>query len=234
MTNNCVPLRGSGGWAALSAMLLLPTLAPAAPSPAINEGLVAHFPFENNLVADGSAATEGKAIGGVSFNQGVLGSALELHGDDYVEVPDNSAMHSDTFSICAWVCPRQDMSSGRIAEKGSSNSFWLNLNDNKVRFGFYSDRYHEVDSGAVLKPNEWSFVAGTYDGKAIRVYINGELQGMVLVTDKPNFNHLPLVIGWKRGGIGADHLLGWVDELRIYNRALTLPEVETLSQMAGR
>lgn len=222
----------SRGLLALLTVSLAPALV-AAPSPvALEKGVVVYLPFENNLSAPGGG--EGKAVGAVSFDRGVLGSGLALHGDDFVEVPDSEAMHSETLSLCAWVCPRLDHSSGRIAEKGASNSFWLNLADNKVRFGFYSDRYHEVDSGTALKANEWAFVAGTYDGEVLRVYVNGELEGLVKVQETPRFNAQPLVIGWKQHGIAADHFLGWIDEVRLYNRALTKAEVQVLNQTIAR
>src|SRR3978361_1096626 len=103
-----LPPRGPTALACLLLTCLVPTLARSQPPVALDNGLVAHLAFENNLFATGIGATAGKAVGNVGFDEGGIGSALALHGDDCVEVADSAAMHSEKISLCAWVCPQKE------------------------------------------------------------------------------------------------------------------------------
>lgn len=80
-------------------------------------------------------------------------------------------------------------------------------------------------------PDKWTHIAGTYDsatGKS-KIYVNGELRNMTIGGGLLSRDWLA------RAGIG-DHkagrpLMGFIDEFRIYNYALTKAEIETLAKM---
>lgn len=79
--------------------------------------------------------------------------------------------------------------------------------------------------------DKWTHIAGTYDsatGKS-KIYVNGELRNMTIGGGLLSRDWLA------RAGIG-DHkagrpLMGFIDEFRIYNYALTKAEIETLAKM---
>ena len=83
-----------------------------------------------------------------------------------------------------------------------------------------------------LKPDTWYHVVGTFDDEALKVYLDGELVG-----EKPTPKNGPVMV-WNDNNIeiggrpdtnnGANLYKGLLDELAVYDRALTAEEVETV------
>ena len=91
---------------------------------------------------------------------------------------------------------------------------------------------HKTESGWVsaqiaspLEANTWYNIVGTYDGINLKVYLNGVLEGTTPVGS-PNAASGPLVIGAASGGNFFD---GQMDDVRIYNGALTAAEIGVLA-----
>ena len=83
-----------------------------------------------------------------------------------------------------------------------------------------------------FKPNNWYHVVGTFDSKEIRIYVNGKLEGK---KDVPNnapvmvWNDNNIEIGGRPDTNGGTNLYkGMLDELAVYDRALTPDEVVTV------
>lgn len=190
------------------------------------------FPFEGNAQPTGNV--QHKVIGNLGFETGVVGSAASFKGSTSVEVDDTKAFQTPQFSIAAWACPEQEKCSGRIVEKGASNSFWLTFYWGRARFGFWSrdEGYNEIDSASKFKANEWRHVVGTFDGTELRVYVDGKLETTRVTPGAPTFNREPLVVGAKRNGIAADAFIGALDEVAFFDRALTQAEVSELYSVA--
>ena len=83
-----------------------------------------------------------------------------------------------------------------------------------------------------LKANTWYHVVGTFDGKEIRIYVNGKLEGKKPVDKKGPvmvWNDNNIEIGGRPDTNGGANLYqGKLDELAVYNRALTPAEVVTV------
>ena len=83
-----------------------------------------------------------------------------------------------------------------------------------------------------LKPNNWYHVVGTFNGEKIQIYLDGELAG-----EKEVPNNGPVMV-WNDNNIeiggrpdtngGANLYKGLLDELAVYDRALTAEEIETV------
>jgi hypothetical protein len=75
-----------------------------------------------------------------------------------------------------------------------------------------------------LPLHTWYHVAATYDGTAMRLYLNGVEVGMVDKSGALDVNSaVPVNIG--RNPDGSNHMHGSLDDVRIYNRALTASEI---------
>ena len=186
------------------------------------------FSFEKSQSNDKSVPSV--LIGKIGSEPGPVGVAGTFNGSSAVEVPHMAAFDSANFSIAAWASPQQEKCSGRILEKGASNSFWLTFYSGRARFGFWNpeDGYQEVDSNTKFKANEWHQVTGTYDGSTLRLYVDGKLETMRKTSGSPSFNKQPMVIGAKLNGIAGDVFLGALDEVSFYNRVLSEGEIVSL------
>jgi type II secretory pathway pseudopilin PulG len=181
---------------------------------------------------------------------GRLGFAADFDGrGDKVEVADDAALDlPNTFSVGAWVLPRQESaglpqelvgkydlySPGYIVQKARSNYRLYIAPDSLTSvFEFYTPdctmRY-EVASAAPLIKNVWNHVMGTYDGAYITIYVNGTAQGSRIAAGGACQSDYPLRIGgyYSLYPYRQDTFDGRVDEVTIYAKGLTAREVRDL------
>jgi hypothetical protein len=79
--------------------------------------------------------------------------------------------------------------------------------------------------GTGLVPlNTWTHLAGTYDGSTLKLYANGVLMGSKAVTGSLAATTNPLRIGGNT--IWREFFHGQIDEVRLYNRALSAGEIQ--------
>lgn len=182
---------------------------------------------------------DGTLAGGAGYTTGAVGSALRLDGQSgYLTAPN--AVHTDaSFTVSAWV--RLDsggFARAAVSQDGTNFSgfvLWYRP-DNGGHWVFGMARsdaaYNGTDmatSAAPATPHAWTQLTGVYDAAAaqLRLYVNGELAGTAART-VPAWNAAgPVRIGrtmWN-GAAGVDYWPGAVDEVGLYDRALTGAEV---------
>jgi hypothetical protein len=166
--------------------------------------------------------------------EGVRGQALSFDGNDWVDIPDN--ISPSKITLAAWIkLTGFDDSNGAViiskeTGSGHGSDFGWRL---FIQPGSH-DIYFEASNGTnrvlalssnALTTDNWYYVVGTYDGSNVKLYINGVLDGTTgVLTGNLNQNNMPTAIG---------HLQGWsvqwfkgnIDEVRIYNRALSIEEI---------
>jgi concanavalin A-like lectin/glucanase superfamily protein len=84
--------------------------------------------------------------------------------------------------------------------------------------------YHATGSAA-LALDTWTHVAVTYDGTALRLFINDVEGGSIAAAGSLVASTGPLSIG--ANAVWGEHFRGLIDEVRVYNRALTATEIQT-------
>ena len=159
--------------------------------------------------------------------------------DDRVTVDDSPSLSpTAAITVEAWVhpdgLPTTNGSIRYIAIKSQAYMLRMERVSDQVRFAFfvYGDGSYGpfVHSGALtIAAGTTYHVVGTYDGSQLRLYINGAEQASTPRTVTINDSLHPLFLGsW-----GANHLWdGRLDEIAIYNRALSPTEVSE-HQQAG-
>jgi hypothetical protein len=225
-----------------STVSLLVSSGPAAQIPA---GLVAGFNFDadtttattaTNRVANGNGAITGAVL--VPGRAG-FGTALSFDGvNDIVTVADIAALDLTTgVTIEAWVNPSALNGWDTIALKGGNNgvmSYGLYAHDGApqaggaaVPAGYIRDGGDRRVGGVQALPiGVWSHVAMTYDSQNIRLFINGVQVASVGRNNAIQPGNGALGIGGNTVFPG-EFFAGLLDDVRIYNRALSAGEITT-------
>ena len=215
---------------------------------ASRDGLVAHYPLDGNLSGDTPGRKPGTTLrprllnGMPRFMEGVLGPAADFDGKRFIEVGDiaNFSFH-DKFTMAAWIYPTAADGSivSRVREQVDGEHGWgMYLKDGRVQANLVSrwlDDTTRVETAEPLALNRWHHVAASYDGSllatGVKIYVNGKPVKMHVVVDELNQSFAsgePLRIG-----IGAGNKNGFqgrIDEVRLYDKALSSGEVAVVAE----
>jgi hypothetical protein len=207
--------------------------APAPPPPPT--GLVAAYSFNagtGSVAADSSGRGNNGTISGATWVTGKYGKALSFNGSSsVVTIPDTSSLDlTNGVTLEAWVSPSTLGTSWRTVvfkERTGGMEYALYANqDTGVPVGqVYMGGERNATGTARLATGAWTHLALTYDGAALRVYVNGALVRSVAQTGSMTPSTGPLRIGGN--GIWPEWFAGAIDEVRVYNRALGATELQS-------
>jgi glucose/arabinose dehydrogenase len=201
-------------------------------------GLVLAYGFEETsgtTANDSSAAKNNGTINGpVSSAGGKFGRALSFDGsNDRVDVPDAASLDLTTgMTLEAWVKPTTNVGWRTVLmkERGTDLLYALYAsNGSKPRTENFTSVENTAAGTAALPLNAWSHLAATYDGTNLRFYVNGALVTTKATTGAMPNTANPLRIGGN--AVWGEYFSGLIDEVRVYNRALT--EAELKADMAA-
>ena len=212
-------------------------VAPGCTPPPAN--MVSWWPGDGNT-RDIQGGNNGILQGGATFASGEVGQAFSFDGvDDQVVVPHNANQNGGTqITIDAWVNPI-DAGHGRsIANKRSpSNIGGYTLETVHSPFGpdnslqwviMIGGTFRTLQSPAnVLTVGTFQHVAATYDGGTMRLYVDGVEKANMAVTGAIDPVTDPFVIG-RNVFAPADVWHGLIDELEVFNRALSQSEIQAI------
>jgi MSHA biogenesis protein MshQ len=147
--------------------------------------------------------------------------------NQYLQVADNAAHDmAEQVSVTAWVYPRSLGSELRsIVSKDTNYEFHLNTAGQL--YWWWGGAPQELTTAVTVPLNQWSHIAITYQSGMQRIYINGVLRASGTQTGNLTTNANPLQIGQDQGLAGR-HWDGLIDEVRIYNVALSAAQVSTV------
>jgi hypothetical protein len=226
------------------------TLFFCATSLATQHGLVAHWEFDDgtgNVASDSAGTNHGKLHGFPQWTTGQVAGALSFDGlTDYVEVPYTSSFQLPVLTLSVWVNPGMDLSTAgarRIAGRGeddvtdhaafgiavrSIDKWGVGVN---VNYEDNSDGDHFFSTGFFPKPSEWTHLAATRasDGMLL-IYANGTPIGQWGSTPVPASQcYEDFTIGANKTNQGVGNFFpGKIDDVRLYDRALSPREIRNL------
>ena len=212
-------------------------------------GLVGYWSFDEgdgNTAHDSSGNDNHGTIHGASWTTGISGSALEFDGQsDYLQVPDSDSLDLKTnaFTIAAWI--NADSFFGEGGHNGNPILCkWQTSKVGQYFFTAYSGGSLKlliadgniadyVSTFGILSTNEWNFVAALWDGTTTKLFVNGELAAENSTTIsslyQEHYYSDYVEIGHSTGGSYPYWFFdGTIDEVRIYNRALSESEIFNL------
>ncbi|MBK7393698.1 MAG: hypothetical protein IPI64_10430 [Chloracidobacterium sp.] len=170
---------------------------------------------------------------GANFRVGKVGQAFNFDGiDDYLEVAGNiGSFGGDPFSIELWMRSSNVGNGAYVIGKSypDGGTGWdIRLHDQKIRLegtdGWAPSYNWESDQS--VTPNAWHHLAVSANASQISVYIDGVLKGTTprgVISSSPN----PFRIGFTTN-YGGTPFNGLMDEIALYDRALTLTEVQSI------
>ncbi len=216
----------------------------------LTSGLVAWYPFDGNASDMSGNGNDGTVYGATlgEDRNGEAGKAYQFDGDDdYIKVPHNNKINfnvSDSFTISLWsLIPTPEKERSSIFEKWSSIGsypFNLRIGPDLLSLGFGNwDGSNSKGASASLGGEETNFIHISCINRAgkFSISINGSKKSVNYSTWGDSINHLnntlntsDLYFG-RRGGTSDFNFKGSIDDVRIYNRALSEAEVQALYEL---
>ena len=209
----------------------------------VSADLVGNWKFDEgagNVAVDSSGYGNNGTINGTpNWVPGQIGSALDFDGGtNYVEIPNNYIFSiTDTITIAAWTYMRANASGEMaIVSKGgwAANNLPYEITETPgdvIFWQFYNDAGRDTCSPDSPPVGEWHHIAGTYDGTIFKCYIDGVLGEEWQYAGKMPVNTLPVTIG--RRTTGGTWFNGMIDEVAIFNNALTEDEIPNIMMGIG-
>jgi chitodextrinase len=234
MSRSAVPARFVARGAIALLVVLVVASAGSRSAHTATTGLVAAYAFSEGsgtTVADLSGnANNGSIVGATWTTAGKYGKALTFNGtSSHVDIPDAASLHlGSAMTLEAWVNPATAPSGWKdIVYKGNDNYYLEAAGGTKpAGGGTFGGTNANVFGTSALTVGAWTHIAVTYDGAALRFYVNGTLAGTQAKTGAITASTNPLQIGgdnfWSK-----QFFNGTIDEVRVYNIALSAAAIQT-------
>lgn len=221
----------------------------------VSSGLVAWWGAEEN-VEDSFGTNHGTLENGAAFAAGKVGSAFDLGGGGgFVKVPKSPGLNlSNELTIEFWMRPDGSNPMNSLQGLVTTDFYGVSIfggAGQRVGINAYISRTSGGDNypatgdvnggGAVVSSGEWHHVASTYDGAQLQLYIDGQPWGnphFVSGTISPMLPNSFLSLGSEDGRTvcgncaGKRYFKGLLDEVAIYNRALSAAEIAAIYNAA--
>lgn len=165
--------------------------------------------------------------------QGTCGyGVFNAASSQYVQRADSNLLDlQGSFTIGVWVRPRTRPTSGLMSILSKDENYEFHLNpDGTINWWWQTsgpNATREFNSSTALPTGQWSHVLIRYAPGDQRIYINGNLAGQASFSGTPVINNDPLQLGADQNFAGR-YFNGELDELRIYNVALSEAQIAAL------
>ncbi len=202
--------------------------------------LVLYLPLEEGtgtMTKDLSGwGNHGTLVNGPTWTNGRVGKCLSFDGvDDYVYTT-NQFTNPQTFSITTWF--KTSSASGHKIigfENVQTGTGCTNYDrhlyvgtDGKLYFVVYDGETRVISTSITVTDNNWHFAVATFSSNTMNLYLDGNVVGSLSTGRAQNYNGWWRIGSYKLSGPNATngYFSGLIDEVRIYNRALSESEIQ--------
>jgi hypothetical protein len=225
---NCALTEGNARFlAGVGDLVVPPVVVPPTYGP-----MIAHYELDGDAT-DSANNNDGTEQGGPSYVAGHIGDAISLDGGQDVKISNfNLIRDNDELSICMWLKPndigrRQFMWFTDESSGYSKVRCYMRNGEWRFRHGDGSSN-REVRTSAAAEAGEWThYAAVRRNGDKIYLYINGELRVSTSFGGpaglQPN--------SWIGSEKGSRKFIGLIDDVRIYNIALSEENARHLAEV---
>jgi len=206
--------------------------------------LISWWPADGNA-RDIISGNDGALMNAVRFGSGKNSEAFILGNLYSVRIPYNVILTPvNQITIDAWVKPAITFTQPYAPIIGKNptpfilpfTDYFLGMGGNPMNPAFQVSTYgptnYFVESSVSIPANQWSHVAGTYNGSAVKIYVNGVLRGSAPASGPIFDSTLPAYIG-QSNTVNGHTWSGKIDEIEIYDRALSDAEILAIYNSSG-
>jgi len=206
-----------------------------------SDGLVAYYALDGDASDDSGNSLDGAVMGDPEWIDGIMGGAVELDGDgDAIDCGNDASLDIlGPIALSLWIRPDADDPEGNGTETAPLAKAMNGMSPSwswQVRYGWNSPQPYMGFTfntsprawayvGQKLEQGEWHHIACSHDGETLTAYLNGvatESTPMGAITSSST----PVLIGSDGWG---DDWIGGIDEVKIFNRALSPGEIQFLT-----
>ena len=197
-----------------------------------SNGLVGLWHLNDNALDSSGQGNDGSVVGALTTPNGRYGSAYDFNGStDFIDILGTPSFFQDTSgAISAWIKPEVSDTFKAIFSQNDFReiSFRISTTDKLQLYSVGADAENFIETTSALIMGNWYHVVGQYNGSDASIYINGVLNISGAKTmDFSLANGLNAGIGYRVSPTGF-YFNGTIDEFAIYNRALTVIEIQKL------
>lgn len=197
------------------------------------DNLAAYWPLDGNYTDVTGNGYTAQPVGNPVFDAGHAGQSVDFDGTNYLNCQNSADLTlSRGGTISAWI-----KSSGlsfpwaSVVTKGLQS--WRLVRNNETsaisfHFNSGSTEYQANGSTPVLD-NEWHHLMAVYDASTVRLYVDGQLEASTPAPATMNERTDPVYIGGRSDRPTSRNWTGQIDEVRIYNAALSESNLYYLS-----
>jgi hypothetical protein len=175
----------------------------------------------------GNNGTIDAATSPVWVSTGIKGGAYEFnYGTERIQLPSTQMTTNVPISISAWINSDDITKTQNIISR--NGPYFLRIEGSKMRCCIFANSVWSFGNGnTTLLSNTWYHLCMTYDGAYVKGYVNGVEDYSVAKTGALS-SFSDFFIGYTPVGGEQAPFDGKIDEVRVYNRALTQPDVANL------
>jgi hypothetical protein len=197
------------------------------------------FDDENDLGKDSSGnGQDGEIQAGAESVDGKFGKGVRFNGtNECIEVPDSDILDIDgdqvTITCWFWWEGSGDgwqtfVSKGPMSGTNENWAYFINSPSKHTHFAITPNGGRQTINSNMnaFEPKEWHFTAGTYDGKSVKIYMDGKLVTDQAMSGNTTPNDSSLRIGHREGS--SHWWNGVLDEIAVFSRALSEDEINKI------
>ncbi|MCK5063018.1 MAG: LamG domain-containing protein, partial [Candidatus Aenigmarchaeota archaeon] len=172
-----------------------------------------------------------------NYTTGYFGKGMEFDGiNDSIVINDSTSVRVQNFTIDGWIYryTKPFVNEVIIGKRydgigGWENSYALYSNGTDIYtfYGYFDGSVVNVSSGVSLPIGKWTYFAATYNSTAVSLYVDGILKKSQSISGVIGYDNHPVLIGADDEGNPTYewYVNGSIDEVKIWNRALTSEEI---------